>query len=367
MSFYQEYKRYKGFDFERFFSRITDTDIEKILGKERIDEFDYLALLSERAEGYLEHMAQKAHRLTVQHFGRVIQLYTPIYLANYCVNHCVYCGFRAKNDLERRKLSLPEVEKEAQIITATGLKHVIILTGESRKESPVSYIKDCVEVLRKYFTSINIEIYPLEEPEYAQLINAGVDALTIYQETYNKELYLELHPAGPKRNYLYRLEAPERCCRAGIRSVNLGALLGLDNWRPEAFFTGLHANYIQKHHLEVEVAVSLPRIRPYLGGYEPRSVVSDKSLVQYILALRLFMPRAGITISTRERAEFRDNLIRLGVTKMSAGSCTAVGGRSNGNEAAGQFDISDERSVDEMKNMIYSQGYQPVFKDWQQF
>lgn len=366
MSFYQEYKRYKGFAFEDYFSRLTDADIERILSKDKIDEFDYLALLSPCAERHLEPMAQKAHRLTVQHFGRVVQLYTPIYLANYCVNHCVYCGFRCKNELERKKLSLSEVEEEARIIADTGLKHVVILTGESRKESPVSYIRDCVEILKKYFSSIIIEVYPLEEQEYAELNKAGVDSFTMYQETYNEDLYLDLHPAGPKRNYLYRLEAPERAARACMRSVNIGALLGLDHWRPEAFFTGLHANYIQKQYPNVDVAISPPRMRPQLGGYEPRCVVNDKNLVQYILAFRLFMPRGGITVSTRERADFRDNLVRLGVTNMSAGSCTAVGGRTSGNEATGQFDISDERNVEEMKKMIYSQGYQPVFKDWQQ-
>lgn len=367
MSFYQEYLQYKKFDYAGFFARINEADIERILAKERINEFDYLALLSETAEQYLEPMAQKAHRLTVQHFGRVIQLYTPIYLANYCVNACVYCGFRASNKLERKKLSLPEVEKEAALIAATGLKHVIILTGESRKMSPVSYIKDCVEVLKKYFASICIEVYPLKEHEYVELIQAGVDALTIYQETYNEDLYLELHPAGPKRNYLYRLEAPERACRAGIRSANLGALLGLEQWQSDAFLTGLHAHYLQKNYPGVDVAISLPRLRPHLGGYQPRCIISDKNLVQYMLAFRLFIPRAGITISTRERAEFRDNLLRLGVTKMSAGSCTAVGGRASDNEVIGQFDISDQRGVEEMKKMVYAQGYQPVFKDWHQF
>ncbi len=367
MSFYDDYKRYGNLCFESFFSRINDADIEEILDKERINEFDYLALLSQRAARYLEPMAQKAHRLTVQHFGRVIQLYTPIYLSNHCVNHCLYCGFRAANQLERKKLTLSEVEEEACAIAATGLKHVIILTGESRKESPVSYIKECVHMLKKYFSSISIEVYPLEEEEYAQLVDAGVDALTIYQETYNEELYAELHPSGPKKNYLYRLEAPERCCRAGIRSVNIGALLGLDNWRRDAFFTGLHACYIQKRHIEVDIAISLPRLRPHLGGYEPRWVVEDKDMVQYMLAFRLFMPRAGITISTRERAGFRDNIIRLGVTRLSAGSCTTVGGWTAGKGATGQFDISDRRSVLEIKNMIYRQGYQPVFKDWQHF
>ncbi|KJS14568.1 MAG: thiamine biosynthesis protein ThiH [Peptococcaceae bacterium BRH_c4b] len=367
MSFYWEYQRYKGFDFEEFFSRITEADIERILCKDSLSETDYLCLLSERAEGFLESMAQKAHKLTVQHFGRVIQLYTPIYLSNHCINHCVYCGFAAKNHLPRKKLSLAGVREEARAISAEGLKHVIVLTGESQKESPVSYIKECANVLKQYFSSISIEIYPLEVAEYEELINAGVDALTIYQETYDEELYYQLHPAGPKRNYHYRLDAPERCSQAGIRSINFGALLGLGKWRTDAFFTGLHTNYIQKRHPEVDVAVSLPRIRPQLGGYVPQYVVSDRNLVQYMLAFRLFMPRAGITISTREQAGFRDNLIKLGVTKMSAGSCTAVGGRTSGDEGTGQFEISDQRSVAEMKNMIYSQGYQPVFKDWQLF
>ncbi|NPV26544.1 MAG: 2-iminoacetate synthase ThiH [Firmicutes bacterium] len=364
MSFYEERQRYNHFDFESYFEQITDADIEKIIGKSRLTEWDYLALLSPRAEKYLEEMAQKAHRLTVQHFGRVILLYTPLYLANYCINRCVYCGFQVLNNIERKKLNLTELAREAEIIAATGLKHILILTGESRRESPVSYLRACVDVLRKYFTSISIEVYPLQEEEYAELISAGVDGLTIYQEVYDEEVYAQLHPAGPKRNYRFRLEAPERACRAGMRAVNVGALLGLNSWRTEAFFTGLHANYLQNTFPEIEVSISPPRLRPSPGGFQPRVEVSDKNLVQYILAFRLFMPRGGITISTRERAELRDHLVRLGVTKMSAGSCTAVGGRS-GHDSTGQFEISDERNVPEIARMIYAQGYQPVYKDWQ--
>ncbi|OPY58904.1 MAG: 2-iminoacetate synthase [Pelotomaculum sp. PtaU1.Bin035] len=364
MSFYIERKNYEKFDFYNFFERVDDADIERVIAKDRLSELDYLTLLSPRAEGYLEAMAQKSLLLTIRHFGRVILLYTPLYLANYCVNHCVYCGFQVRNRLSRKKLSVDEVEAEAKIIAATGLKHILILTGESRKKSPVSYIKECIEVLKRYFTSISIEIYPLEEYEYAALISAGVDGLTIYQEVYNEEVYADLHPAGPKRNYRFRLEAPERACRAGIRTVNVGALLGLHDWRSEAFFTGLHANYLQNLFPEVDVSVSPPRIRPQLGGYRPDIEVSDKNLVQYMLAFRLFMPRGGITVSTRERAELRDHLVKLGATKMSAGSSTAVGGRSNGG-ATGQFEISDGRSVAEMAAMLYSMGYQPVYKDWQ--
>ncbi len=364
MSYYEERSKYNGFNFDSFFNNLTDDVIRKIIARNRLSVLDYLALLSPRAELFLEEMAQRAQRLTVQHFGRVIFLYTPMYLANYCVNQCLYCGFHVHNRLERKKLTLPEVEREAKIIAATGLKHILVLTGESRQQSPVSYIKECVEELKKHFTSISIEIYALEEAEYAELISAGVDGLTIYQEIYDEEEYARFHPAGPKSNYRFRLEAPERACRTGIRTVNVGALLGLGGWRAEAFFTGLHADYLQSRFPDVEVSISPPRIRPHLGGFQPEFDVSDKNLVQYMLAFRLFMPRGGITISTRERAELRDRLVKLGATKMSAGSCTAVGGRSN-QESTAQFEISDERSVKEMAEMLYAQGYQPVYKDWQ--
>ncbi|TEB10510.1 2-iminoacetate synthase [Pelotomaculum propionicicum] len=364
MSFYNVLGRYKNFDFERFFEQTSDESIQRIIAKSRLTELDYLNLLSPRSEIYLEEMAQRAHRLTIQHFGRVIFLYTPLYLANFCVNQCVYCGFQIKNELKRKKLTLAEVAHEAEIISATGLKHILILTGESRRESPVSYIRECVEVLKKYFTSISVEVYPLEEHEYAELISAGVDGLTMYQEVYNEEEYAKLHLAGPKRDYRFRLEAPERACRAGIRTVNVGALLGLGEWRSESFFTGIHADYLQNAFPEVEVSISPPRIRPQVGGFQPGFKVTDKNLVQLMLAFRLYMPRGGITISTRERADLRDRLVKLGATKMSAGSCTAVGGRSD-SESAGQFEISDERSVAEMAGMLYGQGYQPVYKDWQ--
>lgn len=364
MSFYEEMIRYGTFDFDGFFNKVAGSDIERIIAKNRLTERDYLALLSPAAENYLEEMARKAQRLTVQHFGRVILLYTPLYLSNYCVNHCVYCGFQVNNSLERKKLAPAEVKKEAEIIAASGLKHILILTGESRKYSPVSYIKECVTILNKYFTSISIEIYPLQEDEYAELISAGVDGLTIYQEVYNEGIYSHMHPAGPKRDYRFRLEAPERACRAGIRTVNVGTLLGLNHWQTEAFFTGLHADYLQNKFPEIELSISPPRIRPHLGGFQPRVEVSDRNLVQYMLAFRLFMPRGGITISTRERSFLRDHLIKLGATKMSAGSCTVVGGRSE-YYPTGQFEISDGRSVSEIAGMLYSQGYQPLYKDWQ--
>jgi 2-iminoacetate synthase len=363
MSFADKLLKYQEFPFASYLAGVTGADIERTLAKEALVERDFLNLLSEQAVPYLERMAQKAHQLTVQNFGRVILLYTPLYLANYCVNQCAYCGFNVTNRITRKKLTLEEVEKEARAIAQTGLRHILILTGESRHHTPVSYIEDCVRVLKNYFDSISIEIYPLTEEEYGQLVAAGVDGLTLYQEVYDPITYDEIHLAGPKKDYRFRLDAPDRACRARMRAVNIGALLGLQDWRKEAFFTGLHAAYLQDKYLDTEISVSLPRLRPHVGNFAPRSVVSDRDLVQILLALRLFLPRAGITISTRERAEFRDNLLPLGVTKMSAGSCTSVGGHLE-EATEGQFDIADQRSVREMHAMLVSRGYQPLYKDW---
>jgi 2-iminoacetate synthase len=364
MSFYDEYIKYKDFDFNNFFRNVTNDDVLRVITKERLNELDFLTLLSDKAEAYLENMAVRSKQLTLQHFGKVIFLYTPLYLANYCVNQCVYCGFNISSGIRRAKLTMEEVESEAKAIAATGLKHIVILTGESKVHSPVSYIRDCVNILKKYFTSIVIEVYPLEESEYKELIEAGVDGLTIYQEVYDEEMYKAVHLKGPKSNHRYRLDAPERACRASMRGVNIGALLGLEDWRKEAFFTGLHANYLQNKYTDTEISLSFPRLRPCGGEFQPVCIISDKNLVQIMTANRLFMPRCGITISTRESASFRDNLLGLGVTKMYAGSITEVGGHNQKGESEGQFEISDPRSVEEMKIMLYSKGYQPVFKDW---
>ncbi|MBI4187843.1 MAG: 2-iminoacetate synthase ThiH [Chloroflexi bacterium] len=364
MTFYDEILRLKDTDYATEFGRVTPLQIANILAKTELQSQDFLALLSPKATLALEEMAQAAHHLTLQHFGRTIVLYTPLYLANYCVNHCVYCGFNATNDIPRRKLTLAEVELEAKAIAATGLQHLLILTGESRRHSPVSYIKECVTVLRKYFPSLSIEIYPLSDEEYAELIAAGVDGLTIYQEVYNENIYSRLHPRGPKRDYRFRIEAPERAAQAGIRTVNIGALLGLGEWRSEVFLAGMHLAYLQNKFPEIEISISFPRMRPQFGDYQAEFPVSDRDLVQSILALRLFMPRAGITISTRESAELRDNLIQLGVTKMSAGSSTAIGGHTDAKDSIGQFEISDKRSVEEMRRAIAKLGYKPVLKDW---
>lgn len=364
MSFYNIYSKYKDFDLEKFNNSITEYDIERILNKSKLDDLDFLALLSPKACNSLEKMAQRSHSLTVQHFGKTIIIYTPMYLANYCTNECVYCGFNKQNKLSRKQLSLEEVEEEAKFISSKGIKHILILTGDAREVSSVDYIRRCVTILKKYFNSISIEIYALEEDEYKTLVDAGVDSLTIYQETYNEELYDTLHLSGPKKDYRFRLDAPERSCNANIRNVNVGALLGLDSFQKEAFLTGLHAKYIEEKFPSVEVSISMPRIRPSVGGFEPNVIVSDKNLVQFITASRLFINRAGITISTRENSQFRDNVLPLGVTKMSADSNTSVGGHSQENSDSAQFDISDNRSLDDMLSDIKKLGYQPVLKDW---
>jgi len=364
VTFYDEILRLKNTDYTAVFERVTPAQIANILAKTDMQYQDFLALLSPKASFSLEEMAQAAHKLTLQHFGHTIVLYTPLYLSNYCINHCIYCGFNATNDIQRRKLTLAEVELEAKAIAQTGLQHLLILTGESRQHSPVSYIKECVAVLRKYFSSISIEIYPLSTEEYEELIAAGVDGLTIYQEVYDEKIYGKLHPKGPKRDYRSRLEAPERAGQARIRAINIGALLGLGEWRSEVFLAGMHLAYLQKKFPEIEVSISFPRMRPQFGDYQAEFPVSDRDLVQSILACRLFMPRAGITISTRESAELRDNLIRLGVTKMSGGSSTAIGGHTDAIDSIGQFEISDKRSVDEMRRIIANLGYKPVLKDW---
>jgi 2-iminoacetate synthase len=364
MTFYSELHELQAFLKRVAPFRVPPFEINRVLEKSRLTAQDFLTLLSPAAAEKLEDMAGIAHRLTVHHFGWTIQMYTPIYLANYCVNQCVYCGFKAANKIPRRRLTLPEVELEARAIAQTGLQHILVLTGESRHYSSVSYIKECISILRKYFSSISIEIYPLSVEEYRELIAAGVDGLTIYQEVYNEEVYSQLHPSGPKRNYRFRLDAPERGGQAGIRTINIGALLGLYDWRQEVFLTGLHAAWLQQKFPDIEISVSFPRMRPEFGGYQPESPVSDANLVQSILALRLFLPRAGITISTREKAEFRDNLVRLGVTKMSAGSSTAIGGHTDSVDGIGQFEISDKRSVAEMRADLAKSGYKPVIKDW---
>lgn len=367
MSYYDIYTKYKDIDLGFYFNGISTREIETAVVAERLNLDQLIALISPKAEKHLEEMASKAHDITLRYFGRTIQLYTPIYLSNYCDNQCVYCGFNSSNKVERKRLSLDEVDREAKFISSTGLRHILILTGDSREESPVSYIEDCVKILRKYFNSVSIEIYALTEAEYTELVSRGIDGLTIYQETYDEALYSKMHPRGPKSDYLFRLDAPERGARAGMRGVNIGVLLGLSEWRRDVFFLGLHAKYLQDSFTDVEVGISIPRIRQQIGGFKALYNVNDKDIVQMILALRIFLPRLGISLSTREDANFRDNLVPLGITRMSASSTTIVGGHTieaYGEDNPSQFEILDRRAVSEIMSMLERKGYQGVLKDW---
>ena len=344
--------------------------VERALSVDSLNENDFLSLLSPAAAGMLERIAHRAHDVTLRYFGRTVELFTPLYLSNYCVNGCVYCGFNARNGIPRGRLSYEEAVREGECIAATGLRHVLLLTGESPVESPVGYIAECVGRLRNRFDSVSVEVYPLDAEEYERLVAAGCDGVTLFQETYDRTLYADVHPSGPKRDFKWRLDAPERACAAGMRTVSVGALLGLGPWRSEVFMTGLHAAWLRRKYPDVSIGISLPRMRPHAGCYDPLNetnalnAVSDREFVQILLALRLFLPNVSITISTRENPRMRDNLVGLGMTRMSAGVSTGIGGRSTEEKGSEQFDISDTRSVDEVCAMLESKGYQPVLKDW---
>lgn len=368
MSFNKIIDRYADFDFHGFLKSRTDTHVRQCLAKDHLEPMDFLTLLSHKASGHLEMMAQKARRLTIQHFGRTIQLYIPLYISNYCNSECVYCGFNRRHSIKRRKLSLEEIDIEARKISQTGMRHILVLTGEAPKVTPINYLVSAVEILKRYFASISIEMFPMELDEYVRLKEAGVDGLTIYQEVYDRQCYQNVHLAGRKTDYEFRLDAAARGAEAGFRWVNIGALLGLADPAREAFITGLHAHYLTHRYLETEFSISMPRINPAEGGYQPEFQVDDPTFVQFLTAFRLFLPRAGIPISTRERAVFRDHLMHLGATRFSAGSRTDVGGYTGVEDShCQQFEISDERSVSQMVSAIKAGGLQAVYKDWELF
>lgn len=366
MSFLDKVLEYESFDFKEFFSSVTAHDIQQSLLRNHLTGPDLLNLLSPKARDFLEPMAHKARNLTQQHFGRTIGLYAPLYISDYCANQCTYCGFSIHSRFKRNKLTLEQIEQEAAAIADTGIRHILVLTGEAPAKTPMSYLTDTIKILRKYFSSIALEMFPMDENDYQTLIAAGADSLTIYQEVYNREIYSQVHPGGRKADYNWRLQTPERGAIAGFRAVNIGALFGLGHPKIEAFMAGLHAKYLEQSFPDVEISLSLPRMTKADGGIAPRQILSDIEFVQVMLAWRLFMPRLGITISTRESAGFRDRLVHLGVTRYSAGSKTNVGGYSqNFNDSTVQFEVTDNRNVGQITQMIKESGYQPVFKDWE--
>ncbi|MFD2671254.1 2-iminoacetate synthase ThiH [Marinicrinis sediminis] len=363
MGFYETCTALQSRPLSTIMANMHARDVEKALLKSHLDEQDYLALLSPAAEPYLEPMAQKAHQLTIQHFGRAILLYAPLYVSDHCVNHCTYCSFSVVHDFPRKQLEPQQLEKEAALLHQAGLRHVLLLSGESPLQASAAYFQRCVRALSTWFPSVSLEVQPLQTAEYEALAKCGVEGLTVYQEVYDPHLYAKLHLKGPKRHYRTRIDTPERACSAGIPSVTIGALLGLGDARTEAFTAGLHARTLQSRYLETAIQMAFPRIRPHLGSFQPAHPVDDRLLTQIMLAYRLFMPASGITLSTRERAALRDQLLPLGVTKMSAASSTAVGGYALASETPGQFEISDTRTVAQVCRAIKEKGYQPVRKD----
>lgn len=368
-NFYAEMQEWSPGKRRQISASVTSNRVESVLNtalRQPITPQDFLILLSSEAGNHLEAMAQAAHALTLSNFGKAVNIFTPLYISDVCTNQCRYCGFNAKNPQKRRHLSVEEAEAEARYIADKGFQHILLLTGEAPKLSSPSYIAQVVKKIKPLFSSIGIEVYSLPEDDYRMLIAAGTDSMTIFQETYDAELYDWLHPAGPKRNFLFRLEAPERAAKAGMHSIGIGALLGLNEFQYDAFFTGLHAWWLQKKFPGLEVSVSIPRICAHEGSFEVKHALDDKKFVQYIAALRCFLPRVGITCSSRESANMRNNILPIGVTRVSAGVSTAVGGRATENlRNPGQFEISDTRTLEEMTNDLKNLGFQPVLKDWE--
>ncbi len=342
----------------------TPSRVAQAIKADELDETDLAALLSPAAEKMLEPMARRSALLTRRRFGHTIQFYTPLYVSNYCVNSCLYCGFNCRNQVERRTLSISEAETEAQILAKQGFQHILLVSGEDRDAVPVDYFTRLIKRLKPRFASVALEIYPMTEDEYREMAEAGVDSLTLYQETYIKEEYEKFHPAGPKKNFEYRLAAIERAARAGITFLGIGALLGLSEWNIDGFYAGLHARWLNRHYWRSHVSVSFPRLRMASGNFKPRYSIEDAAMVQLIAAQRLFLPEAGLVLSTRENAEFRDHVIPLGITRISAGSKTSPGGYSQKQAGEQQFAVQDHRSLKKMMDMVEKLGFEPVNKDW---
>ena len=344
----------------------TAEDVKEALAAETCSVDNFKALLSPAALPLLEEIAQKAQKETRKHFGNSVAIFTPLYIANYCENYCVYCGFNCHNKIKRAQLNYEEIEKEMQAIAATGLEEVLILTGESPNKSSVEYIGEACKIAKKYFKLIGLEVYPMDSKDYAYLHECGADFVTVFQETYNSDKYKTLHLGGRKRIFPYRLNAQERAIMGGMRGVGFAALLGLDDFRKDALATGMHAYLLQKKYPHAEIAFSCPRLRPIINNdkINPKDV-HEPQLLQIICAYRIFMPFASITISTRECERFRDNIIQIAATKISAGVNVGIGGHSQEEEKGDeQFEISDGRSVDEIYHMIEDNGMQPVMTDY---
>lgn len=353
--------------------RYTAKDVQAALEHETCTIEDFKALISPAAEPFLEQMAERARRETSKHFGNTVYLFTPLYIANYCENYCVYCGFNCYNHINRMKLTMEQIEKEMKVIADSGMEEILILTGESRGQSPVEYIGEACKLARKYFRMVGLEIYPVNTDEYRYLHECGADYVTVFQETYDAEKYETLHLMGHKRVWPYRFDAQERALRGGMRGVAFSALLGLSDFRKDALAGALHVYYLQRKYPHAEMSLSCPRLRPIINNDKINPLdVHEKQLCQIICAYRIFLPFVGITVSSRESVSFRDGIVKIAATKVSAGVSTGIGdhdSKYNGKEneepqGDEQFEINDSRSLDKMYQDITEEGLQPVLNDY---
>lgn len=363
-TFNEIFKKYDWDSIQEKIYSVTAKEVEESLSKEKCSINDFLNFISPVAQNYLEVLAQKSHILTKQRFGKTIQMYAPLYLSNECHNICTYCGFSLDNKIKRKTLTDAEIKEEVLVLKEAGFDHILLVTGEANYTVNINYFLNAIQLIQKHFSNISVEVQPLEEEEYLALHKAGVHTVLVYQETYHEEVYKKYHPKGKKSNFDYRLETPDRVGKSGIHKIGLGVLLGLENWRTDSFFNALHLDYLQKTYWQSKYSVSFPRLRPAEGIIEPNFIMDDKDLTQLICAYRIWNPDIEISISTRENEKFRDNIIPIGTTTMSAGSKTNPGGYSVDKQSLEQFETSDERSAIEIANIIRQKGYEPVWKDW---
>lgn len=362
-------EHFKSYDYSKY----TAKDVRRALDSERCSIEDFKAFLSPAAEPFLEQMAEKAQRETSKHFGNTVYLFTPIYIANYCENYCVYCGFNCYNRIKRMKLSYEQIEHEMKVIADSGMEEILILTGESPANSDIEYIGEACKIARKYFRMVGIEIYPVNVKDYKYLHECGVDYVTVFQETYDTVRYEQLHLMGNKRVWPYRFDAQERALMGGMRGVAFSALLGLSDFRKDALASALHVYFLQRKYPYAEMSLSCPRLRPIINNETINPLdVGERQLCQILCAYRIFLPFCGITVSSRETAEFRNGIVKIAATKVSAGVSTGIGdheqkysGKEKGEEAGDeQFEISDGRSLNRMYEDIESEGLQPVYNDY---
>lgn len=348
----------------------TAADVRKALTKPKRDLEDFKALISPAAEPFLETMAQQAAALTRRRFGYTVNFYVPLYLSNLCANACTYCGFSMENRIKRRTLSLKDIERECQAIKTMNFDSILLVTGEHQTKVGMDYFRQALPAIKQHFSYLAMEVQPLQQDEYAELRGLGLDAVMVYQETYNRSTYAEHHLRGNKTDFAYRLDTPDRLARAGIDKIGIGALIGLDDWRTDCFFVASHLGYLERTYWRSRYSISFPRLRPCEGGsapnnMQPKSVMTDRQLVQLICAYRLLNPDVELSLSTRESPVFRDKVLPLGITSMSAASKTQPGGYADDVPELEQFAVSDERSATEVAHAVKSAGLEVVWKDWE--